>query len=171
MEHVAYKWSDRTSSKVSAQVVGETIEQIAARDGACTPYRLVDEAMPQDSPLHSLFTWNEKEAATNWRVSEARNLIAGLTIMVERREGAVRVPAFVSVGRSRDSDAPRGYRPISVVQANPDFRQEAIDDALSQLKALERRYHVIEGLSPVWDAIDQVSDRVAKKPKHLKRAA
>ena len=40
---------------VSAQIAGEELERIEARDGEITPRAVVDEARPEDSKLHNAF--------------------------------------------------------------------------------------------------------------------
>lgn len=154
-----YTWnSNRSHPKVDANLVGRTIESIVERDGLCAPSSLVEEAKPEDSPLHSLFTWDDTEAATNWRTHEARGVINAIAIHIQTEKGEVEAPAFVSVGRVKDNaEHGAGYRPLSVVIADRDFRAEALQTALSELNAMRRRYQALKQLDPVWEALELVA--------------
>jgi hypothetical protein len=156
--NMVYQWGGSHSFKVDAQNVGEKIESIALRDGACAPYCLVEEAQDETSPLHPLFTWDETTAAVRWRTHEARRVINSLTVNVERGGEVVTAPAFISVGHTvKTQDAGEGYRPISVVVETPVFREEALDEALGRLKAMQKRYGAIKELAPIWQALDDVA--------------
>lgn len=152
-----YEWT-RGNTAVSAQVVGETIAGIAKESGRCTPKQLVDEATPDDSPLHPLFTWDDTEAAERWRVHQARNVINNITVRVEHNHKTVSAPAFVSVGRVASTvERGAGYRAIQDVSDDPGFRAEAMQSALSEINGIRRRYAAIKELAPIWDAADLIA--------------
>lgn len=155
-QRMTYQWGRKTLP-VPAQVAGEAIEEIADREGFCTPGRLVEVAASEWSPLHPLFTWDDQEAAVQWRTHEARQVLNNLVVSVKVEGETVNAPAFISVGHTaRTRDAGEGYRPVSVVVSTPAFSAEALDEAISRLHALRRRYEAIEALSPVWRALDDV---------------
>jgi hypothetical protein len=160
-----YTWGQR-SYPVPAQVVGETIQAIIDREGACPPGRLVQEASKRGSPLHQIFTWDSRDAADQWRRHEARAIISSVRVRVaftdddEEREA----PAFISVGHRKETAAMGGgYRPVSVVMKHPDFRREAIDDAIAQLVAIRRRHGSIASLAAIWDQIDLIDTRLPEE--------
>lgn len=154
---MVYQWGNR-SFAVSAQVVGEEIEKLSQGDAGCKPEQVVESARNEASPLHPLFTWDDSEAASKYRLHEARNVVNALkvTVMVQDRE--VNAPAFVSVGHtSENHERGEGYRPVMVVVQDEQFANEAKAEALSRLRALRQRYASLGDLSPVWEAIDQVA--------------
>ena len=156
----AYSWSSqRHHPKVDPQIVGETIESIVARDGLCAPGSLVEAARPDTSPLHSLFTWDDGEAAGKWRTHEARQVINLIRVVVPSSDGEpVEAPAFVSVGHIKETvERGEGYRPLAVVTEDDAFRSEAMQTALRELSAIRRRYQAIQKLNPVWAALDAVA--------------
>lgn len=154
---MVYQWGSR-SYAVDAQLVGETVAQITEREGYCPPSRLVAVASDSDSPLHSLFTWDDVDAAERWRTHEARQVIKSLTVTVRVEDAEVRAPAFVSVGHRVETQANgEGYRPLSVVAADPGYRAEALGEALAQLRAIQRRYAAIDALAPVWKALEGIA--------------
>jgi hypothetical protein len=154
---MTYQWGRKVHA-VDPQTVGETVERIAGYEGYCSPGRLVNEARPEFSPLHPLFTWDDQEAATLWRTHQARQVINGLTVTVKIGDEKVQSPAFFSVGHTVETqDAGEGYRPVSVVVADPDLAREALEEALGRLRAIQRRYDALEALTPVWKALDGVT--------------
>lgn len=168
MGKMVYEWG-RRPYKVPAQEVGAVIEQIAEAEGKCTPQALIEAAAPEDSPVHSLFTWDDTKAAANWRTHEARNVINSITVRVVREGGDMPAPAFVSVGHVKATQGMgEGYRPLSVVLEDPAMAEEAVWQAIMQLRAVERRYKSLKQLAPVWDAVEKVE---AENPKKAGRAA
>lgn len=153
---MVYEWG-RRGYAVDPQVVGEAVKRIAKRDGCCAPEQLVGVASDETSPLHRLFTWDDAKAAVNWRTHEARQVIGSLTVKVMVDDHEERAPAFISVGHtSQTQTAGEGYRPLSVVQQTPEFHTEALEEVISRMEALRRRYAAVEGLAPVWEALDRI---------------
>lgn len=61
--------------KEEASIIGEIAEKIEKKNGNITPILLVKEAESSRSPIHHLFTWNDTEAAKEYRLHQARNII------------------------------------------------------------------------------------------------
>jgi hypothetical protein len=96
--------------------------------------------------------------AGNWRAHQARKVINSLTVTVVRIGEQVESPAFISVGHVKVTlDVGEGYRPLSVVLERQDFAEEALNEALQKLKAIQTRYGTIEKLAPVWLALDEIT--------------
>lgn len=156
---MVYEWGSRPYS-VDAQIVGDTIQNIAAKNGGrCEPGNLVDAARGEDSPLHPLFTWDDDRAASKWRTHEARKVIGELSVTVVIGGDDVLAPAFISVGHVIATQSKgEGYRPISVVSSDDLFIQEALREATGRIRALKRRYSTIEQLSPLWSALYAIEE-------------
>lgn len=78
---------------VSAQIVGESLEAIR-QQGSLTPHLVVQAAEVPGHPLHPCFTWDDTEAAKNWRLNEARGLIRSVRIVTDEQESFT---AYVSI--------------------------------------------------------------------------
>lgn len=100
--------------------VDEYIRELAKRNGGnITPQIVIDDAMDEDSPLHSHFTWDDAEAGHQWRVEQARRLIRRVRLEVTIEEQPVRAIAFVS--NPKDSDGESSY--VNVMRVSkPDAR-------------------------------------------------
>lgn len=77
------------------------------RSGELTPERVVDAAADEKNPLHGYFTWDDDEAAHQYRLWEARRLIRSVKVVVEVEDRTIQVPKYVHDTRER------GYVPIA----------------------------------------------------------
>jgi hypothetical protein len=152
-----YEWSSQSFS-LPAQVVGETVEKLAAMNGGvCPPAALVDEARSEDSPLHPLFQWDDSQAADLYRRQQARRVINSIRIAPMDDDGEdVSLPAFVSVVKIDEDGASRGYKSILAVVEEPDELAQVLAEAVQSLKSIRRRYANLKQLAPVFRAIDQL---------------
>ncbi len=60
---------------IDAQTAGSELDRIRRRDGTIKPAAVVDEARPEDAPLHPAFEWRDLVAAEQWREHQASTLI------------------------------------------------------------------------------------------------
>lgn len=123
---------------VTAAVAGEELERIAERDGEIRTATVVDEARPDDAPLHPVFEWDDEIAAESYRRHQARHLIRSVRVIERRAEqrDPVVIP-FVHV-RSHDGRIAGGYQSLAVVAKDPDLFQRALLPALQKSLAAEQ---------------------------------
>ena len=151
---VVYAWRTGLGGRmpVSAQAAGEEIARITSADD---PYfrarEVVSASRPADAPLHPVFEWDDAVAAEAHRVEQARSLIRSVVACSTSRPDAEPVRAFVSV--SPDNDGPR-YTTMHYAMADPDLRAQILAQALSELRAFERKYAALLDLSKVMAAFD-----------------
>lgn len=78
------------------EAIREELRQLAdANGGLLTPEIVVDAARQEDSPLHTAFEWDNKEAAHQYRIEQARRLIRSVKVVVTVEDRAVKIPMFV----------------------------------------------------------------------------
>lgn len=65
---------------IDADAVAARLLEISNRDNGLTPQSVVDDARRKSSPLHDCFEWDDTEAAKEWRLQQARNLIRAIRI-------------------------------------------------------------------------------------------
>ena len=79
---------------VDAQTAGSELDRIRRRDGTIRPAAVVDEARPEEAPLHRAFEWRDPVAAEQWREHQASTLIKVVRVVpsapVEPRVASVR---------------------------------------------------------------------------------
>lgn len=154
-----YEWASK-NHKVSAQLVGETVERLAdLNGGVCPPSALVDEAKPEEHPLHNLFEWDDSAAAESYRRQQARQVINSIRVVPAIEDGsapAPSFPAFVSVSKIDEDGVSRGYKPLSIVVEKPEEYAQVLAEANAAFAALRRRYAALKEFGPVFAALDQL---------------
>ena len=118
---------------------------VEAHGGVIDPAHIVEAARFPASALHSLFTWDDDEAAEKWRLVEAQKYLrAQVTIL--RTTGpteTVQVRAFVSL----PSDRAEGiYRPMVTVLNSEEMMAELMQDARREFLTFRRKYGHLERL-------------------------
>ena len=135
--------------KVSAQVVGDLIDEMSSKGIEVTPERLVDMSRDPDSPTHNEFEWDDTIAAERYRTEQARLLIAHIRIVREDEpEQEYKVRAFVSTpGRNSV------YVPLQSALTNDVYREHLLKQAKNDMKVFIAKYRKLEELVTVTDAM------------------
>lgn len=145
-------------SEQSAAVVAELQRIAASNGGILQPCAVVEAARPADSILHERFEWDDTEAAEQYRLWQARQLIRCSVVIEPRTETTVR--AFVSLTADREADG-GGYRETVRVMARADSRAALLADALAELEVFQRKYAALTELAAVFAAVRAVIKRKA----------
>jgi hypothetical protein len=124
------------------------------------PVAVVNAAKDANSPLHGYFEWNDGKAADQYRLSQARQLIASVTII---SDGETSYPAFVSLSIDRLTG---GYRATSDVLADDDLRRELLSTAMGELNAMKDRYRRISELASVIQGAAQGVEKLIEKTRN-----
>ena len=148
-----YVWNRGRS--VEAQVVGETVEAVAGRNGGvCPPSALVDEARPKESALHGLFQWDDYTAAEAYRREQARHVVRELRVVSDDASSEP-LQAFVHVIRVDGQRCVEGYRLTQMVVRDAGEYRQVLDEALAGLRAWQKRYGHLSELAKIWEVIDR----------------
>lgn len=100
---------------VDAQTAGEELDRIRQEYGTLQPATVVDEARPDDAPLHPVFEWDDAEAAERYREHQASTLIRQVKVVVPERDPSEATPS----ARIVPDDDLRGYEPMPVEEYDP----------------------------------------------------
>jgi len=126
--------------------------------GVIRPVDVVEAARDEESPLHSCFTWDDGEAAHQFRLLEARNMLR--VYVVTEASAPANVRAFVSLTTDRAKEG-GGYRAIADVMSDDAMRDQLLRDAFVQFRNMQKRYQHLKQLSKVWDAIDEAEAEIS----------
>jgi hypothetical protein len=138
----------------------EGLKAAQASDGKLIPERRAAARKPSN-PLHDYFEWDDSKAGHKFRLWQARELIANVTIV--RDEKAEKpVPVFVSLMRDR-VDEGGGYRALEEVLADEQMRGELLATALHELKAFQQRYHVYRELAGIFAEVAKLDAKISRK--------
>lgn len=98
------------------------LQDMYDRHQELTPQLVLKEATNPEHPLHRRFTWDDGEAATRWRLHQAKALIRSVNVVLDRGENVppISVRAFVSHseiqrGAEEESDGAGAYLPVEQV--------------------------------------------------------
>jgi hypothetical protein len=137
------------------------LKAVQTSDGKLIPASVVAAAREPSNPLHDYFEWDDSKAGHKFRLWQARELIANVTIV--RDEKAERaVPVFVSLIADRQKVG-GGYRTLDDVLADPEKREELLATAVQELRAIEHRYQMFNELAGVFSEVKKVEGRVSRK--------
>lgn len=156
-KNMDYKFIPAAYSGLSlkrAEAVGKELVNIEKKNGRITPYLVLERAKNEDSSLHSLFTWDDTEAAEKHRLYEASTIIRSVRIIPMEGNKHTPIRAFVSVQSNEEDDFNgRGY--ISSVRAfsNEDYREQVLRDAHNEIVAWKKRYQEYHEFAEICQAI------------------
>jgi len=144
-----------------AKTTYELLEQIrVANGGILRPRNVVDEAEPKDHPLHPQFEWDNRKAADQYRVWQARHLILTTVTVLDDDPKQCPIRAYVSLAEDR-GNPDGGYRPIVDVLRDPVRSGDLLQEALAALVEWQNKYRKLKALAPVFQAIKKVTKRSA----------
>jgi hypothetical protein len=159
MDRFEYAWRDgvrlQRGARVPAQVVGERLEQLrAGAGGELTPDGVIADARNPNSPLHTLFEWNDSDAAHQYRLVQARALIRAVVVRYRAapESGGRSIVAFVNV---KQGDR-QYYTATAVALADPQRRAIVLRQAWEDFQALRKRYADLAEFSRFFAALDEI---------------
>lgn len=135
------------------------LTKVYKRHGELTPAIVVDEARPDESPLHSHFEWDDAIAAEAHRRTQAAALIRSCRVVyAETPEGEAKsARAFLAVSRE-DEPERRTYRPVDEVLQDDFSRRLVLRECEREVAALQRKYgHLKEFAAVLSSAIEAAS--------------
>lgn len=143
-----------------AAVVGARLEMLRKQlSGELTPEDVLQDAKSKKSPLHSFFEWDDGEAAHQHRLQQARGLIRSVVaIYTHPDRPATKQRAYVHIA---ERDTPH-YRELSHAMSLEGTRKMILQKAWSELKGWRQRYQDLKEFAEVFEAADQVEDRLPK---------
>ena len=130
---MAEEVADKATAKPEVNEVAKALEEVRLQNGGkLRPPDVIKAAEPEASPLHKHFTWDDGEAAHQYRLYEARHLIRTVTVIREERV----MPLYINVPSIPVSES--GYLPVDLIVNKPDELKLAIGIAIERLKASSR---------------------------------
>ena len=141
----------------------EELEEIRKQSGGVLqPVDVVEFARDPETALHGAFCWDDGEAAAQYRLWQARQVIrVCVTIRPDVKGPPIR--AYVSLQEDRGDV---GYRLLDDVMSDEEMRDRLLSQALAELNRWKMRYQQLRELAPVFEAAAKVQQQKRKaKPK------
>jgi len=137
-----------------AEDIGKELALISGSSKLLLAEEVVEWARKnKSSALYSQFTWNDGEAAEQYRLGQARAVIR-LYVVAGTDERK-----FISLSIDRKNEG-GGYRKTDYVMKTPALRTIALRDAVAELRRVQRHYADLKELSEVYAALDRVADKM-----------
>jgi len=148
-----------------AALLRESIREIIALNGHCTPKLLLESARSKASPIHSFFEWNQRTAAEAWRREQASTYLRKITIRLEcGNSETVLTREFVHL--PSEVNGTRG-KYITIGQAIED--DEVIDKVMAaaakDLRVFQERYAVYQRLAGTRHEVSKAIYQLKKQTK------
>lgn len=142
-------------SGVSASVALEELQRIAAEhEDELRPADVVEAARPLTAPLHPAFEWDNKAAAEQYRLYQARHMVRSVRVVnVEQGDR----PAFIYVPPATHGEQGAYRSPEVIVQHEDEWARavrqlnQAITNARKALEDMERIARETNGDSRLAD--------------------
>lgn len=157
---MAYEWRPGARFPVEADIVGERLSELGQQnEGRITPALVVEDARPEDAPLHPCFEWSDPQAAQLYREEQARLLIRSVRVVVrdESKSEPVAVRAFLHVA---DPQGPT-YMDSAQVMRDELLRTQVLQRAWAELNAWRDRYKEMQELAGIFEVIEDVQRKQA----------
>jgi hypothetical protein len=148
---------DDKQNKIRQIKIRAELERLRrANDGLLRPVDVVDAARSPKSVLHGQFQWDDSTAAHEYRLWQARELIAVYVTVLPGCKTPVQ--AYVSLTRDQQTIG-GGYRAMASVMKQPELRELLIQQALGDFQRVRSRYQAIKELAAIFAAIDSTTRR------------
>lgn len=139
------------------EVIEQALQQVWDTRNRLTPNDVVEVAADQSHALHGFFEWQDSEAAKEYRLLQASNLIRSVKIKftVQTADGVedIKVRRWVAAHRAapEESDVPEGYMPEEEVRVRPELRAAVLRQMQRDLQNIRRRY---SHLTEFWEMVN-----------------
>lgn len=145
---------------IDERLIGEQrvaeLEQIRTRSGGfLNPEDVVVFAKNPKTALHSWFTWDDTEAAAQYRLWQARQVIRVCVTVHEDVKGPP-IRTYVSLYDDRGEN---GYRLLTDVMSDDELRAKLLAQALSELRNWQQKYSQLKELAPIFASAETVKRR------------
>jgi hypothetical protein len=149
---------------VSKEAKVEELEFVRSKHGGVLrPEDVVEFARDERTALHGDFQWDDTEAAQQFRLWQARQVIRLVITIVDSPAGKQLIPMYVSLVSDRQQPG-GGYRPLVDVMNAEDLRDELLRQALAELKTVRKKYQQLQELRPIFRAIEKVEAKTQRQP-------
>lgn len=114
-----------------------------------SPVQIVEYARKPNAELHRCFTWNDAEAASKYRIYEARQVVCNLIIRKEK--GEKQEPTPIRLFHKIENGH---YKPLTLIVQNEDEYESLLRQCKEALQSLKRKYSSLSEYQEIWDLIN-----------------
>lgn len=135
-------------------LIRQELEALAeANNGILRPEAVVEFAKDPNTTLHGRFEWDDTEAARQYRIWQARQIIK-VVVNVLPNEAETEYQVFVSLKEDRRNGG--GYRALVDVMSDEEMRKRLLAQANEDFKLWQKKYQQLKELAPVFDKMAEI---------------
>lgn len=161
-----FTWTNgyRSSHRTDAQSVGEELEAIrAASNGQIQPEDVLRKAADKGSAMHTIFEWDDTEAAHQYRIEQARGMIRAVRVEIVRPN---KEREYVRCYANVQNEDEREYRAVEEILDNSSLRKQLLLEAIQQLKAFRERYKEFTDAKGILLEIEKLQNQLEIVEEH-----
>ena len=124
------------------------------------PPDVIEEASDPDSPLHKYFTWDDSKAAQEYRLIQARKLIARVIVTMPATSGTgtQEVRAYHAIRSEHD-----GYRHTTDIMSSAELRESLLAQLTSDLERIREQYRMLQKVAATRGLFEVIEEFVSKQ--------
>lgn len=154
-----------------AAIIGPVLHSLS-QEGGVTARDVLDAARSTNSPLHSYFEWNDRVAADEWRLIQARGMMRAIRVRFVDGDGITtkETRAFQIERRASQNayEPERKYRTFQVLHGDSAFAVQMMDSAIDDLTNWRRKY---EPYCSMWKTFGDVFQQVVNQADEFSEEA
>ena len=143
-----YAWKEGVRFKTDPNVAGTVLAGIRDKFGELTPELVLKEASKKSSKLHSDFQWDDRRAATLYRLDTARRLIRHLRVVSDGMTTDEPVYVHVTQGDRKY------YEQTDLALESPDIWKNVMVEEKGRLEATKNRLKTLINIEKNGSRID-----------------
>lgn len=166
---VNWKRGSRISA-CSAEDAHQFLEDVRQKSGGVIDIDLaIKLSKPKNAPLHNALTWDKDEALTKIQRHEMRYAIRSIEVVRDDIETPMRAYESITVEcqpeATDEEDAEhheRVYMSVDDALADPNYRQQLLEQAAKDATAFRKRYGALTELATLISVMDEVIPQISK---------
>lgn len=124
----------------SEEEIGEILSCQDA-EGNLSTDEVLKRASDESSLIHKYFTWDDSDAANEYRRMQARQIIRRVPVVYLHNGVEKTIPRFVSIIRPSDETRTRRYVDVVDLSSDDEARNEAVKEALREIRRWQDIYN------------------------------
>jgi hypothetical protein len=145
--------------KARISALEKTLRRLEKKHGYVSPKLLVDEAAPENHPLHDQFEWDDEVAGPLYRENQARVLIRSV-VYIKKSSEIIRFtepPVYV---RNPDRAPQQGYVSLDEARLNAELAERIIKSELARIEGAVERGRAVADRLNLSDEFEHLLDQV-----------
>ena len=156
MEDKLYQWKMKSFAKnIDAEEVVAELRHIEEKTGKLTAEHILNSARSKKSILHSMFEWEDSKAAEKYRLSQARQIINNIEVVIISDNEKTYIPVYEII---TVQDEGRQYKHIETLTYNE--IEQVKENILSTLKQVTQKLSTYKQFDKVIEHIQEAINQL-----------